>query len=104
MRDEFDAFQTRGAQVVCVAPHGVDDAREIKERDTLPFTVLADEDRAVFRAYDVASTMLSLGQRPAVFVVDAQGDVRFAYVGSQQWDIPKNAQVLECLDTLSDAS
>lgn len=102
MRDEFDAFQTRGALIVCVAPHGIDDAREIRDRDALPFAVLADEDRSVFRAYDVASTALSLGQRPAVFVVDAEGDVRFAYVGTQQWDIPKNEQVLDCLDVLGD--
>jgi len=98
LREQFDAFRTRGAQIVCVAPHGIDDAREIKERDSLPFPVLADENRAVFRVYDVASTLLSLGQRPAVFVVDAAGDVRFTYVGTQQWDIPSNAQVLECLD------
>ncbi len=103
MRDEFDAFRAGGAQIVCVAPHGIDDAREIRERDSLPFAVLADEKRVVFRAYDVASTVLSLGQRPAVFVVDAGGDVRFAYVGTQQWDIPKNAQVLACLDRLGDA-
>jgi peroxiredoxin len=101
LRDEFDAFQTSGAQIVCVAPHGIDDAREIKERDSLPFPVLADEHRAVFRAYDVASKILSLGQRPAVFIVDAAGDVRFAYVGTQQWDIPNNALVLKCLDGTS---
>jgi peroxiredoxin len=98
LREDFDAFGARGAQIVCVAPHGIDDAREIRERDALPFPVLADQDRAVFNAYDVASRLLSLGQRPAVFVVDAAGDVRFAYVGTQQWDIPSNAQVLECLD------
>ena len=101
MRDEIDAFRARSAQIVCVAPHGIDEAREIRERDALPFPVLADEDRAVFRAYDVVSTLLSLGQRPAVFVVDAEGDVRFAYVGTQQWDIPQNARVLECLDRQS---
>ncbi len=39
-----------------------------------------------------------------VFVVDADGHIHFAYVGTQQWDIPKNAQVLECLDRLGDAS
>lgn len=102
MRDDFDQFQSRGAEIVCLAPHGIDDAREIRDRDTLPFAVLADEDRAVFRAYDVASSAFSLGQRPAVFVVDAEGDVRFAYVGTQQWDIPKNVQVLEAVDRLAD--
>jgi peroxiredoxin len=101
LRDEIEAFRARGAQIVCVAPHGIDDVREIRERDSLPFPVLANEDRDVFRAYDVASTLLSLGQRPAVFVVDAEGDVRFAYVGTQQWDIPENARVLECLDRQS---
>jgi len=48
----------------------------------------------VFDAYDVASRLSSLGQRPAVFVVDRQGIVRFDSIGTQQWQIPSNDTVL----------
>ena len=42
--------------------------------------------------------MLSdLGQRPAVFVIGADGRVRFDAVGTQQWQIAGNDEVLAVL-------
>ena len=66
----------------------------------VPFPGLVDEDHAVYDRYDVASKALSLGQRPGLFVVDKEGVVRFAYIGSQQWQIPPNSRVLAQLDGL----
>ena len=66
----------------------------------LPYPTLVDEDHAVFDAYDVTSRLISLGQRPALFVVDAQGIVRFDEVGAQQYNIPSNDKVLEVLESL----
>ena len=66
----------------------------------LPYPTLVDEDHAVFDAYDVTSRMMSLGQRPALFVVDADGIVRFEEVGAQQYNIPPNDKVLEVLESL----
>jgi hypothetical protein len=44
---------------------------------------------------------LSLGQRPALFVIDQDGIVRFDTVGTQQWQIPTNQQVLQVLATFA---
>lgn len=55
--------------------------------NTYPFTVLADPDGSVFEAYDVTSRMISLGQQPALFIVDSKGIVRFDAIGNQQWDL-----------------
>ena len=54
----------------------------------------------VFDAYDVVSKLMSLGQRPAVFVVDRDGVVRFDSIGTQQWEIPSNDNVLAVLSSL----
>jgi len=43
---------------------------------------------------------MSLGQRPALFVIDGDGIVRFDSVGTQQWQIPANRQVLAVLAAL----
>ena len=43
--------------------------------------------------------MMSLGQRPAVFLVGRDGVVHFDAVGTQQWQIPSNDTVLEQLVT-----
>ena len=94
MREDIDRFTGSGAKVVAVAPDSPEGvARFVRERD-YPFPVLADTDHAVFDAYDVASRLSSLGQRPAVFVVDREGIVRFDSIGTQQWQIPSNDTVL----------
>ena len=100
MRDDIDAFTEAGARVVAVAPDTPAGVARFVRDDPYPFPLLADEEHAVFDAYDVISTILSLGQRPAVFVVDAQGVVRFDSIGGQQWEIPTNENVLAVLASL----
>jgi peroxiredoxin len=65
-----------------------------------PFPLLADNEHAVFDAYDVANKLLSLGQRPALFVIDPSGTVRFDSIGTRQWQIPTNDNVLAVLSSL----
>ena len=65
-----------------------------------PFPLLADSDHTVFDRYDVVSTMMSLGQRPALFVIDRDGIVRFDSIGTQQWQIPTNDNVLQVVGQL----
>ena len=94
MREDIDRFTGSGAKVVAVAPDSPEGvARFVRDRD-YPFPLLADTDHGVFDAYDVGSRLMSLGQRPAVFVVDREGIVRFDSIGTQQWQIPSNDTVL----------
>lgn len=82
---------------MAIAPDTLDGvARFVRDRD-YPFALLADTDHVVFDAYDVASKLMSLGQRPALFVVDTAGTVRFDSIGAQQWQIPSNDNVLRVL-------
>ena len=100
MRDDIQRFDQAGARVIAIAPEtseGVD--RFVRDND-YPFAILADTDHVVFDAYDVANKLMSLGQRPAVFVVDRDGIVRFDSIGTQQWQIPSNDNVLTALSSL----
>ena len=97
MRDDIDRFEARGAQVVAIAPDTVAGVAKFVAENAYPFPLLADESHAVFDAYDVASRMMSLGQRPAVFLVGRDGVVHYDAVGTQQWQIPSNDTVLEQL-------
>ena len=101
MRDRYSEFTERGAKVIAIAPDTVDSARSFFERESLPFTCLPDPDREVFRMYDVKSAMISLGQRPGLFIVDKDGVVRYAHLGFQQWEIPSVDETLAELDALS---
>ena len=83
-----------------VAPDTADGVARFVRNNDYPFPLLADTDHAVFDKYDVVSTLMSLGQRPALFVVDEHGTVRFDSVGTQQWQIPSNENVLRIVASL----
>ncbi len=53
LRDEFAALSERGVRVVGVSADGPSAQRRFKEKYRLPFALLADEDRAVARAFGV---------------------------------------------------
>lgn len=101
MRDDIDRFTAAGGRVVAIAPDTADGVARFTRGNPYPFPILADADHDAFDAYDVVSTMRSLGQRPAVFVVDGAGTVRFDSIGTQQWQIPTNDNVLAVLGGLT---
>jgi peroxiredoxin len=100
LRDDIERFSEAGARVVAIAPDTADGVAKFVQDNAYPFSLLADENHVVFDAYDVVSTMMSLGQRPALFVVDRAGIVRFDSIGTQQWQIPSNENVLAVLSSL----
>ncbi len=86
--------------MVAIAPDDAAGVARFVRDSAYPFPLLADTGHEVFDAYDVVSTLSSLGQRPALFVVDADGIVRFDSIGKQQWEIPSNENVLAVLSAL----
>ena len=101
MRDRYGEFEQRGAQVIAIAPDTLENAQSYFQRNEMPFPCLADPDRVVFRRYDVKSALVSLGQRPGLFVIDGEGVVRYAYLGWQQFEIPSVDETLRQLDVLA---
>jgi peroxiredoxin len=100
LRQDIEEFRGRAAQVVAIAPEGPEDIVRFTRDNTYPFLLLADPTHECFDAYDVVSRMSSLGQRPAVFVVDRERRVVYDSIGAQQWQIPANREVLGILDAL----
>ena len=100
MRDSIAEFERRDAQLLAIAPDTLEHAGTYFQRNDIPFHCLADPDRRVFRQYDVKSAMVSLGQRPGLFIVDREGVIRYAYLGWQQWEIPSIEETLRELDAL----
>jgi len=101
LRDSIAEFERRDAQLLAIAPDTLEHAGTYFQSNDIPFHCLADPDRRVFRQYDVKSAMISLGQRPGLFVIDAEGTVRYAYLGFQQWEIPSIDDTLAELDRIT---
>jgi thioredoxin-dependent peroxiredoxin len=100
LRDDHDRFEALGVRVLAISAESARAGERYLKANPMPFPVLVDDDHAVFDSYDVGSKALSLGQRPAVFVIDATGVVRYDHVGTQQWQIPSDADVLGLLERL----
>ena len=100
MRDSIAEFDKRDAQLLAIAPDSLEHAQIYFERNEIPFPGLADPEREVYRQYDVKSALVSMGQRPGLFIVDGEGVVRYAYLGWQQWEIPSVEETLRQLDGL----
>ena len=95
MTDRYQQFLDAGVEVIAIAPHNVESARAFVDEHRVPFPCLVDPDHRIYDAYEVESKITSLGQRPGLFIIDRDGVVRYAHIGSQQWEIPNNAKVLE---------
>ena len=100
MREDYERFTALGAEVVAISAESPERSEAYLRSHPLPYPTLVDADHSVFDAYDVTSRLISLGQRPALFVLDAEGVVRFEEVGAQQYNIPPNENVLGVLESL----
>lgn len=76
--DEFEAFASVGAQVLAISPQSVESHEEFSGRQGgFAFPLLADPDKAVGVDYGIVGP---LGfYRRSVFVLDAEGIVRYAH-------------------------
>ena len=100
MRDDYERFTALDAEVLAISAESPARSEAYLGSHPLPYPTLVDADHEVFDAYDVTSRLISLGQRPALFVIDADGVVRFEEVGAQQYNIPPNEKVLGVLESL----
>ena len=83
-----------GAEVIAVVNDSMERAQQYFSEHHIPYMCLIDSNREVFDRYQVDSKLISLGQRPGLFVVDRQGMIQYSHVGWQQWQIPNDSQLL----------
>ena len=102
LRRDYERFQEQNAEILAIAPDTLNNARDYFQKHDIPFPCLADDAHSVYDQYDVQSKWSSLGQRPGLFLIDREGIVRYAYLGTQQWEIPDNATVLRQLARIQD--
>jgi methyl-accepting chemotaxis protein len=71
--------------------------RRYIEETGLPFNILVDESRDVLRAYGVWHRIgLDAWNiaRPALFVVDRSGSIRYSFIGESQDEFPSHEEIL----------
>lgn len=99
MRGRYSEIRERGVEVLALAPGTVEETGAFVAARELPFPCLADAEREVYRTYQVESHLLSLGQRPALYAIDRHGIVRYAFLGTQQWQVGDVDEALAALES-----
>ena len=71
------------------------------EETGLPFNILVDTSRDVLKAYGVwqALGLFSWNiARPALFLIDSAGAIRYSFVAQRQDEFPSHAEIMKALD------
>lgn len=72
LRDSFESLTEAGMQVVGVSADGVEAQAAFKEKYSLPFTLIADEDKQLIEAFGVPTRMGSFAARQTFLVMDGK--------------------------------
>jgi peroxiredoxin Q/BCP len=104
LRDEYDLFRTRGAEILAVGPDDQPAFRDYWKNHRLPFAGLPDPEHRVSGLYKQQVRLFKLGRMPLVCVVDRDGLIRYAHYGNDMSDIPDNQTLLRVLDQINASS
>ncbi len=96
LQSDLSKINALKAQVVAVSADNLDTALNTKASLRLKFTILPDPNKEVIRRYSVLHPDEGIA-RPAVFIIDKEGVVRFHYIGKNAADRPKNVRLLSAL-------
>jgi len=96
-RDNYRAYEERGAVVVGVSLDSVESHAKFSEHHSLPFALLSDNRKEVAKAYSVLGTGGFLAKR-VTFIIDKNGNIAGIF---PKVDVKKHSQeLLETLDKL----
>jgi peroxiredoxin len=83
--------------VVAVVAQRSEKVRRYIEDSGLPFSILVDDSREVVKAYgvwhQVGIDAWNIA-RPALFLIDRQGIIRYSFVASSQFEFPTHDEIV----------
>ena len=101
LRQDYQQFVDRGAEIIVVGPDGTEPFRSYWEKEDLPFVGLPDPKHSVLKLYGQEIKLFKLGRMPAQVLVDRHGIARYVHYGHSMSDIPPNEELLDLLDELN---
>ena len=101
MRQDYQEFVARAAEVLAIGPDGPRAFIRTWQQEGFPFPGLADPQHTVADLYRQEVNLLKLGRMPAVLIVDKAGKIRYQHYGQSMSDIPLNQEILGVIDQLN---
>ena len=101
LQAELHTYRALGAEVLAIVAQRAEDVEEYRRSHQVTVPMLIDADREVIRRYGVyhrlGLTAFNIA-RPATFIIDRDGRIRFLYVGDDQRDRPDHAVLVSELE------
>jgi peroxiredoxin Q/BCP len=96
--DDLSVFRDRGARLLGISPQGIESHEAFAAKHGFDFPLLVDADKAVGQAYGILGP---LGfYRRSVFVIDAEGVVRWAHRALTGATFRKTEELAAALDRI----
>ncbi len=103
IREIYSEFEKRGARAVVILPEKIERMQKFLEEHNYPFPVLSDGGREVVKEYGVY-VRVNLESvhiaRPADFVLDPEGTIKYIFIASIQTEYAKDEDILATLDDM----
>ena len=91
----YEQLRVQDIEVLIIGGGSRNDAERLSKRFKLPFPVLVDPDRAVYRHYGLDKVLIAI-QRSGTFLIDKQGIVRYIHqVTNPQASVEKDELMQE---------
>jgi peroxiredoxin len=90
-------YLSLGVQVVAIVAQRSEKVKRFIEDTGLPFHILVDDSRETVKAYGVWHPIGFDAwniARPALFLVDRQGIIRYSFVASSQFEFPTHEEIV----------
>ena len=104
MRDDYEKFQQRGAQILALGPNTEAAFQQYWANEKIPYVGLPDPEHRVAVKYRQEVSLFKLGRMPFVCIIDKSGRIRYAHYGASMADIPENKTLLDVIDQLNNSS
>ena len=104
MQEHLDSYAEWTATPLAIAGQWPRELRGYADKNGITFPLLVDKTREVIKSYGVYH-WLSLEAyniaRPSTFIIDKTGVIRYIYIGSHQFDLVNQTEILECLKEIA---
>jgi len=85
-RDAYEDFLSAGAKVIGISSDDEKSHEKFAKKHNLPFTLLADSDKTVRKAFGVPTNLLGLIPGRVTYVIDKKGIVRGVFNSQMKFD------------------
>jgi peroxiredoxin Q/BCP len=97
LQEQYQEFTTLNAEIVAASVEDISIGRHVSELLGLQYPVLSDADHKVADLYGIYNLLGDSLATPSVFLIDAEGTIRWEYVGVSSGDRPSNDMILDQL-------